>query len=151
MTQKTYKTLLDSVDKKERNEGKGDFYSYIKTEDIPSDIKDFLINLIYSDDGIDCGDNNLAYNILYDATAFMSEYTLKEFLKLDIYDAMIKTEQASIYNGDRLGYLNINNEYDIKNILEEYQCESINQACAIYYDGKVKETVEKLQDYCKNN
>lgn len=152
MTNKTYKTLLDAMDRKERNEGKGDYYSYIQTED--KDIKDFLINLVYSDEGIASGDNNLSYDVLYDAIAYMGNFTLKEFKALDVVDTIQSNMGdgfASVYTSERLAYLNINNEYEIMDALQEYYCRSISEACAIFYDQSVTDTVYMLQQYVLNH
>lgn len=152
MTKKTYTTLLDAMDRKERNEGKGDYYSYIQTED--KDIKDFLINLVYSDDGIATGDNNLNYDVLYDAIAYMGNFTLSEFKKLDVVDTIQSNMGdgfASVYTYDRLQYLNINNEYEIMHALQEYSCRSISEACAVFYDQSVTDTVYMLQQYVLNH
>lgn len=151
MTKQTYTRLLDSMDKKERNEDKGDYYTFIKLEGEESkELKDFLINLVYSDDGIASGSNNTSYDILYDAIAFINDYTLVEFKKLDVIEELGDKEFASIYNMDRIAYINIYNDSEILSIANEYSCNYISQACAYWYEEQVKNTIQKLQDYTKN-
>jgi len=154
MTNETYTMLLDSMDRKERNEGKEDYYTYIKLES--GELKDFLVNLVYSDDGIASGDNNLNYDVLYDAVAFLADndITLEKFIDMEVYEVMQELERdgfASIYTSVRLEYLNMFNESDIMSYMEEYGCSSISEACAVYYDNLVEQTIVQLQDYVVKN
>lgn len=49
---------------------------------------------------------------------------------------------ASPYNTDRLAYLNIFNDDEITGVFKEYECMSVSQACAIWYDDQVHAAVE---------
>lgn len=154
MTKETYNELLNSMDKKERNEGKEDYYTFIN-DNVAGKLKDYLISLVYSDEGIASGDNNLNYDILYKAISFIANqgYTLAEFKKLSISDvtAMQSDSFASIWTNERLSYLNNYNEDSISNIFTEYACSLISDACAYFYNASVETTLYQLQEYIKNN
>ena len=60
-------------------------------------------------------------------------------------------DSASYYNIDRLGYLNVNNEDDIADIMHEYGERSISVACAIWYDRQVEHGALIIRDWVESN
>jgi hypothetical protein len=106
-------------------------------------LKDILLKIIYDD----CvgGLNDMSYNLCYEAQGFfeMSEgETIEEMTeKLENY-----FDFASIYYNEQLAYLNANNQDEILDILKEYDCDSISNACAIWFETKVKEVIQTLID-----
>lgn len=54
---------------------------------------------------------------------------------------------ASVYNADRLALLNIWNEDEIAEVMGEYSCKMISEACAIWYDKQVELACIILKDW----
>lgn len=50
-------------------------------------------------------------------------------------------EFASVYNEDRLTYLNVWNDGYIADIVKNNECESVSEACAYWYDGEVRSAI----------
>lgn len=76
-----------------------------------------------------------------------TDVTLEELNTMDVYERTNEEEFASIYIYNRLEYLNAMNEDSIKEILDEYSCSSISEACAVFYDTTVKDTLLQLKSY----
>lgn len=53
-----------------------------------------------------------------------------------------QNEFASIYNADRLAYLNIWNDEEIATAFKEYDCDSVSMACACWYDNEVMGAID---------
>lgn len=119
---------------------------YIISDNCAEPVKDILMKQIY-DNNIG-GTHDLSYEICAKACEVISELDLNE---LDTEQNLYEFENSSIYNNERLAYLNNNNEQEIAEVMKEYGCESISQACAIWYDNQVRYTAETLLDYINNN
>ena len=72
-------------------------------------------------------------------------------LEEDNDDRFYEMENASIWNDDRLGYLNINNEQEIADKMKELSLDSISTACAVWYDDMVRSVMLSLLDYINKN
>lgn len=51
---------------------------------------------------------------------------------------------ASIWTSERLAYLSVHNEDEIKDKMDEYGAESISNACAWWYDDQVKNAIDLI-------
>lgn len=119
---------------------------YIISDNCAEPVKDILMTQIY-DENIG-GTHDLSFEICAKACDCITELDLNE---LDTEQNLYEFENSSIYNNERLAYLNNNNEQEIAEVMKEYGCESISQACAIWYDNQVRYTTETLLDYINNN
>lgn len=64
----------------------------------------------------------------------------------DIDSIKLSRDTASVWKVHRFSYLTIENEYDILSILHEYNC-NISNACAIWYEEKVADAIDKIKEY----
>lgn len=116
-------------------------------EPLPDDIQAHLLDILH-DAKEKAGDFDLAYEIAAQAVELLPD-TIEDLATFDPYD--INIESASIYTYDRLQYLNIYNQYDIAQVFKETSSDDIANACAIWYDRIIQETLSDLVDYFINN
>lgn len=112
------------------------------------ELKKVLMSIIY-DENIG-GQNNLSYDICYDACAFFDDITDKYYNNDDINgdEYINEYEPSSIYTYDRLQYLNNNNQQEISDVMKEYSIDDIATACAIWYDNMVRQAISTIiSDY----
>jgi len=138
-TKTKYNAVINCMELQKRDNN--DYFAIIK-DNTEKDLKDLIINMIY-DENIG-GTTSQSYDILYDATQNIENFTIEELKDTDIEDIQ---DMASVYTYDRLAYINNNNEYEIYDILKEYNLDNINTACAIWYDTQVKNAMYKLRAY----
>lgn len=114
------------------------------TDKCDEKLKNVLMSIIYDGEYI----SETGYKIAYSACSFFDELEEKDFTNLaDILEEQLSSyEPASIWNDARLSYLDIYNEQDIFETLKEYACDSINLACAIWYDNEVKNAINTIID-----
>lgn len=110
-------------------------------------LKDLYLDLIYSQN---IGGNiETGYNLCYEAKCFFEDETSETIDELQeslegYYDF------ASVYDSELQSYLNINNEQEIAETMKEYNLDSISQACAIWFENKVREIIGIIiEEYIK--
>lgn len=119
----------------------------ILRDNLPDDIRTNLLDILH-DAKEKAGDFDLAYDIVRDACNLLPDI-IEDLATFEPYD--INIESASIYTYDRLQYLNIHNQYDIAQVLKETSSDDIANACAIWYDRIVQETIADLVDFFTHN
>ena len=85
---------------------------------------------------------DLRYQIMAHACQFIDEIPLDELKRFK--DSLEWREFASVYTGERLSYLTVNNQYDISEIYKETGADDIATACAIWYDRAVNRVIDEL-------
>ena len=88
---------------------------------------------------------DLSYEIMSKACDVITDTAFDE-----LEDATFESEQSSVYTDDRLGYLNHNNQFDILDIINDYKTNSIDLACAIWYDNAVNDACYRLKNWIFN-
>lgn len=92
----------------------------------------------------------LDYEIFADACDIVADvYTEKKDRSENDIDNILGeqvNESASIWNADRLGYLNIWNEEEIKDLMSQGY-DSISEACAAWYCREVSTATHLLKDW----
>ena len=112
------------------------------------ELYNLLINIIYEDNiG---GVHDISYEITAKACGIIGDLTPEE-IEEDNDDHFYEMETASVWNSDRLSYLNVNNEQEIADKMKELSLDSISTACAVWYDDQVRSVVLSLIDYIKKN
>lgn len=139
--QEKYNEVAEAMEFKKWDNGKE---GYIIRDTCTGDTKQLLMDIIY-DERVG-GESDLSYEIVAKACAVISEIELKDLKDWDIYENN-EDEHASIYNTERLAYLNNWNEGEISDTFKEYNCELISNACAYWYDNMVNNTIEKIRAY----
>jgi hypothetical protein len=113
-----------------------------------SEVRAILMRNIW-DDRIG-GAEDLSYEICARACGLIADNTDGDDLEnTDIGndDIFYDMECASVYTAERLGYLNIWNESEISDKMKELGIESIQTACAVWYDDMVRSVALELRDY----
>lgn len=116
---------------------------YILDENIDKDIRAELFDIQNSlDEGISF---DLRYEIMARACDIIVDNakTAEDLENLDLTEH----DSASVYTNARLAYLTSENQYDISDIMREYECEDIATACAIWYDNMVENAVRELKAF----
>ncbi len=91
---------------------------------------------------------DLKYNVMSDACNWIDENIEKvEDIKdvdnvKDIFDF-----QANVYTDVRLSWLTKSNQYDISELMKEYELDDISTACAVWYENRVEDAVIDLVSY----
>lgn len=130
--------IIDSIDSSKRD---NDQVFYFIKPDTQKDIKDFLLEIVYNQNV--GGSSDLSYEIIASAVDLLDEDTI------ETEEDYIDNDSASVYTYDRLQYLNINNQDEITEVLKEFETD-IQNACAYWYDGEVKNVYYQLKDYILN-
>ena len=95
----------------------------------------------------DTGTFELDYEIMADACSFVGDMDIETLEKSDEFNDTVADETfASVYTGARLTYLCNINQDEITSLVKEYGCD-IADACAYWYDDKVRNAIYMLQDY----
>jgi aspartyl-tRNA synthetase len=132
-TKEKINLLETAMQIKTRDNGQ-EFYCF--TETVPEELKDLFISN-YNVKDLDYQIFSTAIDTIVEAWANNEDSpTLLEEYIYDNYN-----DFASPYNADRLAYMDIHNEAEIVDIIKEYSCEYINEACAIWYDNQVKDAI----------
>lgn len=152
MTKSTYNTIINAMYMKDIHDNEGNTTKTIPVykEELPENIKNYLFSEIQvKESEEDCIPFEQSFSIMYDALALFQDVEFKdleEFDPLEVGDGI-----ASIYYGEQLEYLNAHNMYAITDILKEYDCDSIADACAIWYETTVKDWALIIKNYIMNN
>lgn len=140
MTKKQYKELVNGLETCKR----GDGTEYITRKDgLSADVTTLIRDVVFE---IDEHDLDLAYKIVSDALYTMESMDMKEFKECDIYE--LDGGHASVYNAERLSYLNIWNQDEVSSLISELGGD-ITEACAYWYDNKVTEALSLFQEAIK--
>lgn len=131
-----YESVCSAFVQKKRDDGT-EFYCF--ADNAPEELKDLFL------EHYEVRDQD--YEIMYDASSEIEDTELADIIKEDGNELFYEIESASVYNADRLSYLNIWNDDEISGIFKEYLCESISQACAMWYDRQVEEACNLLREY----
>jgi len=144
ISQSHFDTYRDAFTTTTRNDGTD---VIILRDNLPDDIRTNLLDILH-DAKEKAGDFDLAYEIVSQSFELLPD-TTEDLATFNPYDTYI--ESASIYPYDRLQYLNIHNQYDIAQVLKETSSDDIANACAIWYDRIVQETIADLVDFFTHN
>ena len=87
---------------------------------------------------------DLDYQILNDALDVLLQYEYEHAVESSNDVIENNTEHASVYNDERLAYINNWNEHEIMDIVKSYNTDSINLACAIWYDEQVNNILSTI-------
>jgi len=111
------------------------------TDDAPQELKDVFLNE-YNVRDIDYQIFSKACDTIVEAYSNNEEGTpfLKEYIQENYNDF------ASVYNADRLSYLNIWNDDEVSEIFKNYSCDTISTACATWYDEQVQNAITLIID-----
>lgn len=96
------------------------------------------------------GNADLSYAIVADACSLIADTELED-LNEDTDDIFYENESASVYTDERLGYLNMNNQYEISEKMKDLSLDDISTACAVWYDDMVRSVALELRDYILND
>lgn len=129
-----YKAIENAMTIKKRDDDT-EFYCFSDTA--PEELKGIFLNSYNVRD--------LDYMIFSKACDYLSERTLEEIESEDF--EVSDGEFSSVYNSDRLEYLNIWNDEEIADIFKDYSCDSISMACAYWFDNQVNEAISIIRDY----
>lgn len=116
----------------------GDKEIYVFSDEVNDEVKKMIQNIMY--DNIENFD--LAYEVAGKACEYIANTPLEKLQEANTYEA----EHASVYTATRLSYLNVQNQYDITEVLKECECD-IQEACAIWFDRAVQVIAENLIAY----
>ena len=94
------------------------------------------------------GTFELDYKIMDSASCIVGEIEADDLERADLYE--VSQGSASVYTATRLGYMNIQNEGEMSDILKEFDC-SIAEACAIWYDNQVVKACEMIRSSLLDN
>lgn len=117
---------------------------YVLSSKLPEKEREELVSIAFNISETTQG-FDLPYEILNNAINFVSDMDMEN---QDWRDNAI--EFASVYNAERLSYLNIWNKDEISSIVGEYQTD-ISGACAIWYDERVIEAIQMVLDWLNDN
>ncbi len=121
---------------------KGEETINVYKEDLPEDIKNKLYSVIQYEIKDDTGASfDLSFDIMQNALSEINEATFDGLG--NVYD---NSEFASVYTGEQLSWLTINNQSEISDLSKEFGCD-IAQACAIWYDLAVRQAIEEIVSY----
>lgn len=137
--QQKQKAVANAMEYKTRDDG-SEIY-VIKAEE--GEVKELLMTIIY-DENIG-GVQDLNYEIAGVACSAVGYMDFEELKKYDTSED--GGDFASVYTFDRLKYLNANNQEEITDTMKEYSTGNISDACAIWYDNAIKDTMRKLIAY----
>ena len=148
MTKDIYNIIIDAMYYKDITDKDGQVVRRIPVyrDELDEQIKDDLFHGIQQE--LATNDNipfEQSYHIMYEALALFDgiEYAdIGDFDPLECGDDI-----ASVYYAEQLGYLNTDNMYAISDIMREYECESIADACAIWYNDTVKDWALAIKNY----
>lgn len=141
--------ITNAMEFKKWNNGKEGYIIKESLKEENEKLHDLLLNIIY-DDNIG-GTHDLSYEITAKACEVIGELEMDEIENGGDNDRFYKMEIASIWNNDRLGYLNVNNESEVYERLVELGLHEISTACAVWYDDQVRSVVLSLLDYINEN
>ena len=117
---------------------------YIRSAALDTNVDNFLSEL---QRGLDI-DFDLSYEVAKDASYILADSTTLEEIEAGTFDPYEACNDCySVYTYPRLRLLDANNQAEIGDIMKEYQTYDIASACAIWYDTKVREAVEKMITY----
>jgi hypothetical protein len=149
MTQETFEILTTATEKRYRQANENDEKSsfYCMKDNVPTDIAQTLKDIVYNkNNGFD-----IPYMMLDDALNILYSIELDRILddSFDIYN--YDGDIGSVYTSDQLEYLNLNTQQEISDIMREYDLTDIASACSYWYDQEVRDMVNEIIDYIKNN
>jgi len=122
-----FEYVAKAMTQSEREDGT-EFYHF--TDEAPEEFVDLFLSHYEVRD--------LDYEIWNDACIWISERDYKAFIKDDFeYNDM---SFASVYNADRLAYLNVWNEDEIADYTKQGYG-NISVACAYWYDNQVENAI----------
>lgn len=111
---------------------------YVFSDQVNDEVKEVIQDIMYDN----IRNFDLSYEVAGKACEYIASIPFEELQKVDIQEA----EHASVYIATRLSYLNLNNQYDITEVLKECGCD-IQEACAIWFDRAVQVIAENLIAY----
>jgi hypothetical protein len=120
----------------------------IISDKTPEEVRDFLVKAQH--DVVDIF--NLSYTIADSAASILSEIEQEDVFDYQGYDMGGDLDEAcsdvaSVYTSERLSWLCVANESEISDLMSELEIKSISDACAVWYDQKVRQMIEKFIDY----
>lgn len=83
----------------------------------------------------------ISYEILEKACNALADTDASEFEKEDFYPEDLADDTASVYTATQLEYLSPYNEDEISDIVHDTGVKSIGNACAIWYEYKVRDAI----------
>lgn len=89
----------------------------------------------------------ISCEILEKACDALADTDASEFEKEDFYPEDLADDTASVYTAIQLGYLSLHNEGEISDIMHDTGVKSIGQACAIWYEYKVRDAITKIVEW----
>lgn len=134
------KALNNSMEEKERNNGEK-FTCF--SDSAPEELKNLFLTH-YEVKDIDYKTFSKAIDTIievWENNENHEEESLKEYIDENYNDF------ASPYNAERLSYLDVWNDSEVSNIVKEYSCETISEACAIWFDRQVKEAANLILEW----
>ncbi len=137
-------SLANAMTCKTRDDGT-EFYCF--TDEAPQELRDLFLEH-YTIRDVDYETFSDACRVIEEV---YGEHTDKDgrFNDIDIEEAIYERsgDRASVYTSERLGYLNMWNEYEVSDIMSEYSAKSIANACAIWYDKQVEEQAMIIKNW----
>lgn len=106
-------------------------------EDIPEELRTILLDIQR--------ESGLSFDLSYTIANECTNYLPIDINELEDYDIYEEYDIAPIYFAERLAILTPDNQYDISEIFKECSCDSIEQACEIYYERAVQSMFDEFK------
>lgn len=90
------------------------------------------------------GTFELDYDIMSRACDILADVPPADLESADIYE--LAQDSASVYTGTRLGYLTINNQDEIAEIIREHECDT-GTGAAVWYERQVARACELIREW----
>ena len=115
---------------------------------IHEDVKEALLGIMFNfNENHNVGNIDLVYLMAKTACDYISDFSLDDIIENNKETwANIGDDYSSPYIGDRLGYLNANNQDEITELVKEHNTD-IQQACADWFNNKMIDLITTIGNW----